>query len=235
MLAESAPEFSVVIPFYNEEYAAGRVVAELALALDRQERSWEALLVDDGSSDGTPAVLQSACARQPRCRLVRHPVNRGQGAALMSGFAAARGSVFGMMDGDGQNPPEDFVKLLRLLDRADFVNGIRAARHDSAFRKRSSRLANAVRGRLLGDGLSDAGCALKVFRREVAANFWPFPMLNPFMGAIARSAGYRVVETPVTHRPRIGGISKYGLRTVAWKPFVDLLAIWWILRRSRRA
>lgn len=233
MVAESAPEFSVVIPFYNEEYAAGRVVAELALALDRQDRAWEAILVDDGSTDGTAAVLRSACARLPRCRLVQHPRNRGQGAALMSGFAAARGAIFGMMDGDGQNPPEDFARLLALLDRADFVNGIRAARHDTFFRKRASRLANRVRGGLLGDGLSDAGCALKVFRREIAANFWPFPMLNPFMGAIARSAGYRVVETPVTHRSRIGGVSKYGFGTVAWKPAVDLLAIWWILRRSR--
>jgi glycosyltransferase involved in cell wall biosynthesis len=223
------PELSLVVPFFNEESVAFVVVAEIAGAFSDLGRTWEAILVDDGSTDRTGAELARAQAQWPQCRLVTFPENRGQGAALFRGIQEARAAVIAMMDGDGQNPPADFAVLLPLLERADLVVGVRARRHDSRLRLVLSRLANAVRGRMLRDGVHDAGCATKVFRREVAAVFWPLPMLNPFMPALAVASGFRVAEHPVQHRARQGGRSKYGLSVMLWRPFFDLLAVWWLL------
>lgn len=231
---EPIPAFSVVVPFYNEVAAAGPVVAELGAALDGLGLDWEAVLVDDGSEDGTAGELERAAAPQPRCRVLRLPRNLGQGPALYAGLGQTRGPIVGMMDGDGQNVPSDFGVLLPLLAGADMAVGIRRDRHDTALRRRISRFANAVRGRLVRDRLSDAGCALKVFRREVIAAFRPLPMLNPFMPALAVASGYRVVEHPVRHRLRENGRSKYGLRAMAFRPVADLARVWWLIHFGLR-
>jgi dolichol-phosphate mannosyltransferase len=229
--SEPQVALSVVIPFFNEAQSAYAVIDELGRELDLLGIPWEALLVDDGSTDGTAAELERARGSWPRCRILSLPQNSGQGAALWHGIRRARAPVVGMMDGDGQNVPADFAPLLALLDGADLANGVRTPRNDSVARRLLSRLANAVRGRLLRDGLSDAGCALKVFRREVAGSFLPVRMLNPFMPAFAVAAGFRVVERPVRHRPRRGGQAHYTFRRMLWRPCLDLLAISWILRQ----
>lgn len=226
-----AMSFSMVVPFFDEEAAAYDVADELCRELSRLPVRWEAIMVDDGSRDRTAAELERARAKWPQCRVLRLARNRGQGAALLHGIRAAQAPVIGMMDGDGQNVPADVHRLLPLLADADLVNGVRADRHDSLLRRAMSRLSNHVRGRLLRDRVTDAGCALKVFRREVVASFLPVHMLNPFMPAFAVSGGFRVVELPVGHRPRRGGESKYGFRVMLWRPMVDMLAIAWILRR----
>jgi glycosyltransferase involved in cell wall biosynthesis len=192
---------------------------------------WEAVLVNDGSADRTAAELERARTKWPQCRVLNLPRNLGQGAALLYGIQETSAPIIAMMDGDGQNVPADLAVLLPLLNRADLVVGVRASRHDSGLRRVLSRLANTVRSRLLGDRLSDAGCALKVFRREVIASFLPVHMLNPFMPALAVACGFRVAEHAVQHRPRRGGESKYGLQVILWRPLCDMLAIWWILRR----
>jgi glycosyltransferase involved in cell wall biosynthesis len=224
---------SVVVPFFNEEAVAYGVIEELAAELSALQRPWEAVLIDDGSTDHTHAELERAQKKWPGCRIIRFARNRGQGAALHEGIHAARAPVIVTMDGDGQNTPSDIGALSALLDRADLVNGVRRDRHDSRLRRALSRLANRVRGGMLNDGMSDAGCALKAFRREVAGAFWPIPMLNPFMPALAAAAGFRVIEHPVGHRRRAGGRSKYGLRVMLWRPCLDLLAVWWLLRRHK--
>jgi glycosyltransferase involved in cell wall biosynthesis len=226
---------SVVVPFFNEEAVAYGMVDELAAELTALGRSWEAILVDDGSRDRTGAELERARAKWPSCQILRLAENRGQGAALYAGIQAARAPEIAMLDGDGQNVPADIGPLLALLDRADLVAGVRRDRHDSRLRRGLSRVANRVRGRMLRDGMSDAGCALKVFRREVVPALWPIPMLNPFMPALAVAAGFRVIEHPVRHRPRHGGRSKYGFRVMLWRPACDLLAVWWLLRRRPAA
>jgi dolichol-phosphate mannosyltransferase len=224
---------SVVVPFFNEEAVAFGMVDELGAELTADGRAWEAILVDDGSTDRTGAELARAQAKWPACRLLCFPTNRGQGAALYEGIRAARAPEIVMLDGDGQNVPADIAPLLALLDRADVVVGVRRDRHDSRLRRVLSRAANRVRGRMLRDGMSDAGCALKAFRRPVVGALWPIPMLNPFLPALAAAAGFRVIEQPVRHRPRAGGRSKYGLRAMLWRPGLDLLAVWWLLRRRR--
>jgi dolichol-phosphate mannosyltransferase len=223
--------FSVVIPFFNEAASAYGVVDELGRDLTALGSSWEALLVDDGSTDRTAAELERARARWPQCRVFRLGRNRGQGAALLHGIERARAPVIGMMDGDGQNVPADFGPLRALLDRCDLAVGVRTPRNDSLLRRLMSRLANTVRSRLLRDHLSDAGCALKVFRRELVPCFLPVDMLNPFMAAFAVAAGFRVAERPVQHRPRRAGQAHYGFRRMLWRPTLDLLAISWVLRR----
>lgn len=227
------PALSVVVPFFNEEAVAYTVVDELCQELATLGLVWEAVFVNDGSTDRTAAELERACIKWPQTRIVHLPKNRGQGGALRHGIHQTRAPIIALMDGDGQNVPADLGVLLPLLDRADLVVGVRTPRHDSWLRRRMSRLANAVRRRILHDGVTDAACALKVFRRELIATFLPVEayMFHPYMPAFAVAAGYRVAEHPVRHRPRRGGRSKYGLRVMLWRPLFDTLKIGWLLRR----
>jgi dolichol-phosphate mannosyltransferase len=222
-------EISVVIPFYNEEGNVARLVAELREALAGLEA--EILAVDDGSRDGTARALEGAAARWPALRVLRHPENRGQAAALLTGFAAARAPWIATLDGDGQNPPAELPRLWEMRESADLLVGERRNRHDSPLRRAMSLVANAVRRALLRDGTDDGGCALKLFRREVAASFLPVRTLYSFIPACAAADGWRIRSVPVTHRPRVAGRSNYGLLVMAWRPFVDMLALWWVLRR----
>jgi dolichol-phosphate mannosyltransferase len=229
------PNLAVVVPFFNEADAAEGVVDELGAKLDCLGLEWEAILVDDGSRDGTAVRLERAQSRWPNCQILRFAENRGQGMALYDGICASRAPIVGTMDGDGQNVPSDFARLIPLLDRSDMVVGIRQTRRDSMVRRLISRASKPVRRLVLNDGAIDAGCGLKVFRREVITCLRPFPMLNTFMPALAKAAGFRVAELRVAHRPRITGRSKYGLRTVLWRSMADLAKVWWTLRLRERA
>jgi dolichol-phosphate mannosyltransferase len=137
------------------------------------------------------------------------------------------------LDGDGQNDPVDIAALLARLDEtgADMVAGVRVNRNDSWLRRRMSRIANRVRQWILRDGVTDTGCGLKAFRREVVDAFLPMRTLYSFMPALAVAGGYRVIEQPVRHRARKLGQSKYGLGVMLWRPLLDLLGVWWFTRR----
>lgn len=225
------PELSVVIPFYNEEQCAAFVLDELRGALDALGSSYEVVAVDDGSKDRTLRALESAARDDPRFRILHWEPNRGQAAALYWGLHEARGSIVATMDGDGQNDPAGIASLLPGLRTADMVVGIRAARRDPWLRRRMSRLANAVRGRLLRDRMADSGCALKVFRSAVIESFIPIQTFYSFMPALAVAGGFLVAQQEVRHRPRRGGTSSYGLWKFLWRPLLDLLGVWWFTRR----
>ena len=227
----SAPEISGVVPFYNEAAVAGGVIDELIDCMNELGRPFEIVLVDDGSSDDTIKVLMMAQQRSRSCRVLRHPRNLGQAAALWNGVHAARGAILFTIDGDGQNDPRNLPPMLKRLEDADMVIGFRANRQDSALRLAMSRIANAVRRYWLGDTMRDTGCALRVFRREVLESFLPIRTLYSFIPAFAVGAGFRVVECPVAHRARIAGVSKYGLLIMLWRPFVDMIAVGWLMRR----
>ena len=230
--ADRAPFFSVVIPFYNEEAAISDLLTEVLDVMEAIGRPFECLCVDDGSSDGTPETLRSLAERPGSpVRMIQFPENRGQGAALYRGLQEAAGEVVVTLDGDGQNHPGDIPRLSELLESSDLVCGIRADRKDSWLRRSMSRLANNVRGWLLQDGVSDAGCALKVMRREVVYSLIPLKTLYSFIPAMAAAAGFRVVETPVRHRARHGGRTSYGLLVFLWRPLVDLIGLAWYRRR----
>lgn len=225
------PRYSVIIPFYNEAAAAHSVIAEVGGVLASLEEPFEIVAVDDGSTDATAAELARARGQWPECRVVSQAPNRGQAAALLRGFAESRGAILVTLDGDGQNVPADILQLLPLLAHADLVVGVRVVRNDSWTRRVMSRVANRVRARVLGDGLRDSGCGLKVFRREVLPCLLPIRSLYSFIPAFAVAGGFRVTEAPVQHRRRSGGRSAYGLQVMLWRPVLDMLAIWWLLRR----
>jgi dolichol-phosphate mannosyltransferase len=225
------PELSVVIPFYNESPNIPSLLEELRQTVGRLGVRAEVIAVDDGSSDDTLEVLNRAAAGWPELIVVPLPRNRGQAVALWRGFERVRAPWIATLDGDGQNPPAELARLWARRNEADMLVGQRVGRQDSLGRKFMSRLANHVRRALLRDGVSDSGCALRLFRREVRASLPPFRTLYSFIPACAVSGGWRVKEVPVAHRPRIAGVANYTFRKMAIFPFLDTLAFCWVLRR----
>jgi glycosyltransferase involved in cell wall biosynthesis len=221
------PAISVVIPFFNEAESCRALLAEVRATTDALPGGAEIIAVDDGSRDDTLAILRAIAGEWPALRVLPFEKNSGQAAALYTGMRAATAPVVVTMDGDGQNVPADIPLLVGRLGEADMVAGVRAQRRDSWLRRRMSRLANGIRGRVLGDGMTDSGCALKAFRREVVEAFIPMRTLYSFMPALAVAAGFRVIEQPVQHRERRAGVSKYGLLVMLWRPALDMLGIWW--------
>ena len=217
------PVLTVVIPFYNEAGCAGEVLAEIR----RAEPEAEIVAVDDGSTDGTDAILRGA----PGVRLVTLGKNCGQSAALYAGLRTATGGIVAMMDGDGQNDPADIGKLVAALADADVAYGVRTRRRDSAARVMAGRLANAIRRAALGDDATDTGCTLKVIRREHIGLLVPFNGLHRYLPAFFARSGLRAVEIPVNHRPRRAGVSKYTLGGRALRGIRDLVGVRWLLSR----
>lgn len=233
-LLPAAPLLSVVIPMRNEAPNVLPLLEEVAAALGGTP--FEIVCVDDGSADGTGAVLGAAQARFPLLAL-RHPVTFGQSAAVISGVRAARAPWIATLDGDGQNDPADIPKLwarARAEGGAVLVAGHRVARKDSGVKRITSRIANAVRARLLGDATPDSGCGLKVFPRALFLDFPRFDHMHRYLPALALRAGARVVSEPVNHRPRIRGRSNYGTLDRLAVSFLDLLGVIWLRRRWKR-
>jgi dolichol-phosphate mannosyltransferase len=228
------PVLSVVIPFFNEAENVSGVLGELRDTLTTLGLNAEIIAVNDGSRDGTGPALDALAQAWTAVRVVHFSQNRGQAASLWEGFQQARGEWIAMLDGDGQNPPAELARLWDIRETADMIVGIRAERNDSALRRTMSRIANAVRRVALRDGVSDTGCSLKIFRREVARSFIPLRTMYSFLPAFAVAAGWTVRELPVGHRPRRAGVSKYGLRAMAIHPLLDMLSLCWILRRTIR-
>lgn len=220
-----------MIPFFNEAESCGALLDELRAVLAQHGSGYKVLCIDDGSGDATEEALDRACLDWPEAVTFRFTRNHGQAAALYFGIQRAAGRIIATLDGDGQNDPADLPAMIERLGRADMVTGTRVNRQGSWLRRTMSRCANAVRSRVLGDGVRDTGCALKVFRREMREAFVPIRTLYSFTPALAAAAGFRVVEWEVTHRPRIRGKSKYGLGVMLWRPLVDMLGVWWLTRR----
>ena len=221
------PRYSLIVPFYNE---AGNVLPLLTSAIEilaPLNGGTEIILVNDGSSDRTADEIALVAARQPQCRVLTHAHNLGQDVALLAGLQTARGEFLLTMDGDGQNDPRDFPILLAPVETGtlDVACGWRVNRHDSSLRRTMSLLGNAVRRRVLRDGLHDAGCQLRVLRRTVVTSLFPFELLQAFLPAIAVAAGYRVGEFPVRHHPRVHGEPHFGLGQLWLKPAVAMLRL----------
>ena len=229
----AGPRVSLVIPVYNEIECLPGLVEEIRQALDPTGRSYEVVLVDDGSSDGSSDWLDRAAGADPRLVVVHFARNAGQSAAFAAGFRAAKGEIVVTLDADGQNPPAEIPRLLEALtDDVDIVAGYRATRRDSAWRRVQSRIANAVRNGLSGETIRDTGCSLKAFRRQYLLELPVFNGMHRFLPTLCRLAGARtVVEVPVGHRPRQGGTSKYGMLNRAARAFVDLMGVRWLQRR----
>ena len=208
----SKPELSLVIPLRDEEANVLPLHAEFTAVFEAMGRSYEAILVEDGSVDQTFARLCEVQERDPRVRVIRFSRNFGQTAAFAAGFAAARGSLIVTADGDLQNDLDDIPQLIRLARSHDIVCGWRKGRRDALLTRRlPSMAANWLLGLVSGIRLHDNGCSRKVFRAEVVKPLKLRPGMHRYLPAIASQLGSRVAEVPVNHRPRQFGRSKYGL------------------------
>jgi dolichol-phosphate mannosyltransferase len=229
-----APHLSVVVPVYEEEDSLAPLHAELDAALRGVAGGVEFLYVDDGSRDASLARLREIAARDPRVRVVALEGNHGQSAAFEAGFRRARGEVVATLDADGQNDPADLPRLLARLGDADVVNGVRTGRRDSLVRRLSSRVANGFRNRMTDESVRDVGCSLRVMRREFLERVKLWRGMHRFLPTLLRLEGARIVEVPVSHRPRRHGTSKYGIRNRLFAGFVDVFAVRWMQRRALR-
>jgi dolichol-phosphate mannosyltransferase len=225
------PEISVVVPAYNEAESLPILLAELRHVLAATGRTWEIVLVDDGSTDGTAERIRAEAAAEPRIRPVLLAANAGQSAALAAGFVRMRGRVVVTLDADLQNDPADLPRLLAALEDADVVSGIRTDRQDSALRLVSSRIANGFRRRVLGDRVTDIGCSFKAYRREALEGLPMFVGVHRFLPALCVFRGARLAEVEISHRPRRHGVSKYGVGNRLWRGLQDLVGVRWL--RSR--
>lgn len=235
---------SIVVPVRNEAENILPLLAEIHAALAKQGE-FEVVYVDDGSRDATPGRLAEALVRYPRLRVLVHRDSCGQSAALMTGVRAARGDWVATLDGDGQNDPADIAKLIAARDSArdsaahagnlQLVAGYRRTRRDTWLKRLSSRVANAVRSRLLGDATPDTGCGLKLIARAAYLELPFFDHMHRFLPALVQRNGGATLSVEVNHRPRTRGRSNYGLFDRLWVGIVDLLGVMWLKRRARRA
>jgi glycosyltransferase involved in cell wall biosynthesis len=235
MHALPLPWISVVIPIKDERDNIPELANQLLTFFEARPESaaasFELVFVDDGSTDGSEALLDDLVQQSNAIRVIHLNKNHGQTAAFDAGFRQAKGELIATMDGDLQYDPADFAKLLPLVNQVDLVCGRRAARHDNLVRRWSSRIANQVRNWVVHDGIADTGCSLKIFRRAVVERMPLFKNMHRFFPALAQMYGFTVTEVPVQHFPRTHGQSKYGVGNRLFVGLYDLFAVRWMQKR----
>jgi glycosyltransferase involved in cell wall biosynthesis len=225
---------SVVVPVHEEERTVALLFDELQAALDPLGQPWEAVFVDDGSTDGSFAALTRLHNLHDNVRVVRLRRNFGKAAALAAGFANAEGNVVVTIDADLQDDPAEIPRLLAKLDEGfDLVSGWKAHRRDPITRRALSRIFNWVTGRVSGLRLHDLNCGLKAYRAEVVQGLRLYGELHRFIPVLAHYRGHRIAELPVNHRPREHGRSRYGVERYL-RGFLDLLTVSFIGRYRYR-
>lgn len=230
-----APRLTVIAPMLNEEGSVAPLVREIAEAC-APLAPFEAIFVNDGSTDGTAAEIARMRAEFPWLREVRHAAPCGQSAAVRSGVLAARAPLCCTLDGDGQNPPAEIPRLVAPLladPGVGLVAGQRVARQDTLSKRLASRAANRLRAWMLRDATRDTGCGLKAFPRAVFLALPFFDHLHRYLPALVKREGLRVVLVDVSHRGRAAGRSKYTNIGRAVVGLSDLLGVWWLMRRRR--
>jgi glycosyltransferase involved in cell wall biosynthesis len=225
---------SVVVPVHDEERTVALLFDELQSALDPVGQPWEAVFVDDGSTDGSFAALTRLHDAQENIRVVRLRRNFGKAAALAAGFANAQGDIVVTIDADLQDDPAEIPRLLAKLEEGfDLVSGWKAHRRDPITRRALSRIFNWVTGRVSGLRLHDLNCGLKAYRAEVVQGLRLYGELHRFIPVLAHYRGHRIAELPVNHRPREHGRSRYGVERYL-RGFLDLLTVSFIGRYRYR-
>ncbi len=232
---ENRVDVSVVIPVYNEEEALPHLRDALKGALEKIDRTWEVILVNDGSGDRSREKMDEIARADERFAAIHLRRNFGQTAAMSAGFDHARGDVIVAMDADLQNDPRDIPKLLDKIDEGyDCVSGWRKDRQDDWFtRILPSKAANWLISTVTGVRLHDYGCSLKAYRREIIEDVQLYGEMHRFIPALARWAGAHITEVVVSHHAREFGTSKYGLsRTI--RVFLDLMTVKFLLSYATR-
>jgi len=235
LLESETMDLSVVIPVYNEEASLVPLLEEIHAVLDSTGKSYEIVVVDDGSIDGTYPVILGLHHKEPRLKAVRFKRNYGQTAAVAAGFAHAEGEIIVAMDGDGQNDPRDIPAMLeKIKEGYDLVCGWRSPRRDPLWSRRvPSNAANRLISWLTGVRLHDYGCTLKALKRDLAKEMRLYGEMHRFIPAIAFERGAKIAEMVVHHRPRRWGKSKYGMART-FRVMLDLLTVKFLLSYSTR-
>ena len=223
---------SLVIPAFNEQEVVPELLRRVPAALEKLGKPFEVIIVDDGSTDTTPALLNDAMTKCCWLRVLRMSANRGQSAAFDAGFKAARGQVIATIDADLQNDPEEIPRLVPMLDGYDMITGWRKKRQDSAFRRVQTKLANRIRNAISEETIQDSASSLKLYKRHCLTGIQLYTGMHRFMPTLIKMRGFTVLETPVKHSPRFAGVAKYGFRNRAWRAFCDLLAVRWMKKRT---
>lgn len=224
------PDLSIILPIHNERDNIVPLLDEIQAAVFGKRWQVEVIAVDDGSTDDSPTILRRLAAENPWLRVILFRRNYGQSAAFDAGFRAARGALVVTMDADRQNDPADIPRMIDLMERedCDFVAGRRANRKDGfVLRKLPSKIANFIIRRVTRTKIQDLGCSLKLYRRDVVMDLNLYGEMHRFIAVLVEGLGARTRELDVHHRPRVAGVSKYGLsRTV--KVMLDLLTVWFM-------
>ena len=230
------PDLSIIVPVYDEEDSLSPLWTELREVLDRLGLAFEVIFVDDGSRDRSAEIIRGFRETDARVRLVRLKENGGETAATDAGFKAARGRRVVVIDADLQNDPRDIPTLLSHLDQWDAATGwrVQRAQGDGLVRRVSSRIANGLRNWVSDESIHDSGCTFRAFRRECLRGLVLYRGFHRFIPTLLKMRGYRVIEVPVSHRPRRFGRSKYGVLNRAVVAGADLLAIRWMKARLLR-
>lgn len=232
-------KITLVIPCLNEGDCLRRLLPEVLGTLNT--RLEKVIVVDDGSSDETPGYLARLSCFEPRLLVLTHPATLGQSSAIRTGVRAANTRWVATLDGDGQNPPDQILALITAFmalssgqRRIGLAQGERAERRDDPSRRWASGFANMLRASILGDGIRDSACGLKLFRRDAYLELPYFEHIHRFMPAMMMREGWDVLVVPVTHRPRIAGTSRYSNLRRALVGVIDLAGAAWLIRRRGR-
>lgn len=216
---------SIVVPVYNEEESIETLLREIREVSGPHDWTVEVVFVDDGSDDESWAQIAALSEADPLVGGLRFQKNAGKAAALMAGFAAARGDLVFMMDADLQDPPVEMHRFVDMIDAGwDVVSGWKKIRHDPWHKVYPSHVFNRLISRLTGVRLHDHVCGFKCLRREVLPHLRLYGEFHRFVGVLAAGKGFKVTEIPTLHRPRTTGVGKYGFARFA-KGFVDLLSV----------
>lgn len=222
---------SVIAPVYNEKDNIVKFINKVEKALKKEFYSYEIILVNDGSTDGSTKILNEAAVSNAHVKVLNFSKNNGQTAALDAGFKKATGDLIVTMDSDLQTDPDDIYILLKYIDRYDMVNGCRKTREDGLKRKISSTVANKIRNFITRDDIKDTGCPLKLFKKKVIESFYLYEGMHRFLPTLAKINGFKVIEVPVRHYDREFGTSKYGVFNRLFKSLKDAFAVRWMKKR----
>ena len=225
-------KISVVIPVYNEEENLNTLYNEIVRVLDELALSYEIIFVNDASTDGSLSILKRLASKNNSIHIISFAENCGQTAAFDAGFKTAKGDIVVTMDADLQNDPQDIPKLLEKIGEYDMVCGWRWQRKDSFKKKISSKIANIVRRKCLGDRFKDIGCSLKVYKKQCLDKIKLYNGLHRFLPILFEMEGFKVAEVKVNHRPRRFGETKYSIRNRLFKAYRDMKIVRW-LRKNK--
>lgn len=225
-------KFSVVLPVYNEQDNLDMLFREIKRAADSTGREWEAVFVDDCSTDGSLGIIRRLAEAHDEVRYVAFAENRGQSAAFCAGFDAVESDIVVTMDADLQNDPADIPGMLAVFGQdCEMVIGWRARRKDTFIKRISSRIANKIRDAIVDDGVHDTGCSLKIMRTDLLLKLPRFKNMHRYFPILMKMEGARIKEVKVNHRERGAGVSKYGTLDRALAGIWDLIGVRWLIAR----